>query len=983
MTLHALNAFLSGTFTWVLRTTWQASLLAVLVVTAQWLLGKRLTARTRYWLWGVVVLRLVLPPLPETRWTLFPNRAQQQTAIATAVTETKPLAVTAVLNTAPPTERPAVAIDPQQVAALKKELAAMSPPELGVNEMEPAPAVNPAAISQSQVAYSQAAIGRRWVRPGLLAVLLYLWLAGVAVKVIGLLIGSWKLARAVRACSRWNDASIDAIAMACAAESGLNAPPPMLVADHLSGPAVTGLFAPKLLLPREVVAAFSHDELRMMLLHEFAHLRRGDLQASWLLSFLQAVHWFNPVLHRAMNHVRADCELACDEFVLKAAAPDSTHRMEQTYGHALLHLAERLVRQPSSSLQGSAMASIGMLHNPRNLHRRIMMIAQFNRASGTFSGRWPVAFAGGLLLSAGVLLADAGDPSKPKPPERPDEGRGTRLGVVAGGAADRAIPGQRTESGGEAALGLRLDKFAVVGDRGGASEEMRREALKAELQMANKKLEMLAQQLGADDPQVASMRKRVDEMTQRLDALNFEMNSRPSQLPPQLTTLASGDTPESLDVSTAKLRVQSAEVNLRAKHAEVQRSKALQETGVASPGEFAKLQAEYELSQLALQKEELDLRRAELQRAQADAGRRPSFAPFGQPKAEMPPSFKPASSAGVMTEIQDAGMQKIDTATLEKLRKPQVASFDQVLLRDAISAITEQAGVDLLFDDETINDPRIPSDARVRLKVTQPTSGEQLIRWVLRGTQLGYTIDHGVVMIASRAKVEAMTTTRVYDVGSLADNSGMLPQLMQEVVAPNSWQPRGGVGLVRSYGNKLLVTQTAANHSEVEKLLMLLAAKSQGAAIAPPPPSFQGGGGPNPLNLLTAPFEQARAKASLMESASHMKQILIAIHMYASDHDGKLPHNLREELKPYLDGQADAMFLNPRVPQVKDGYTYIRAAERLADLKDPSTTVILYENIDARDSGINAGYADGHVAKAKNGDELLEQIKAMRGALPR
>ena len=56
---------------WVLRTTWEASLIALLVLLAQWLLRGRVSARWRYNLWLLMVARLVLPAVPGSRASPF------------------------------------------------------------------------------------------------------------------------------------------------------------------------------------------------------------------------------------------------------------------------------------------------------------------------------------------------------------------------------------------------------------------------------------------------------------------------------------------------------------------------------------------------------------------------------------------------------------------------------------------------------------------------------------------------------------------------------------------------------------------------------------------------------------------------------------------------------------------------------------------------------------------------------------------------
>ena len=48
-----------------------------------------------------------------------------------------------------------------------------------------------------------------------------------------------------------------------------------------------GLLRPRILLPTRVVAEFQPSELRLIFLHELAHLRRGDVAVNWLITRLE------------------------------------------------------------------------------------------------------------------------------------------------------------------------------------------------------------------------------------------------------------------------------------------------------------------------------------------------------------------------------------------------------------------------------------------------------------------------------------------------------------------------------------------------------------------------------------------------------------------------------------------------------------------------------------------------------------------------
>ena len=75
----------------------------------------------------------------------------------------------------------------------------------------------------------------------------------------------------------------------------------------------------------------------MIMLHELAHVRRRDTAINWLLVFVRAAHWWNPVFWLSAARFSTLREQACDAFVMR--------RLDQPrprqYGELLLALAQR------------------------------------------------------------------------------------------------------------------------------------------------------------------------------------------------------------------------------------------------------------------------------------------------------------------------------------------------------------------------------------------------------------------------------------------------------------------------------------------------------------------------------------------------------------------------------------------------------------------------------------------------------------------
>lgn len=98
-------------------------------------------------------------------------------------------------------------------------------------------------------------------------------------------------------------------------------------------PAVIGI-RPRIVLPADFDHRYAPGERALILAHERAHVRRGDLAVNGLLFLFRCTYWFNPLAWLASARLRRDQELACDASVL-ARYP----RARRLYGEAMLRTA--------------------------------------------------------------------------------------------------------------------------------------------------------------------------------------------------------------------------------------------------------------------------------------------------------------------------------------------------------------------------------------------------------------------------------------------------------------------------------------------------------------------------------------------------------------------------------------------------------------------------------------------------------------------
>lgn len=157
--------------------------------------------------------------------------------------------------------------------------------------------------------------GTRWVGSGI-GFAGPVWLGGGSIVTLYFLSGYARLWRLRRRARPAPPAWAAAVARLCA-RSGLARPVDILVSPDVRGPLVTGLWSATVLIPPGA-CAWSAARREAALIHELAHVERGDLAAQLAAQLLVIVHWFDPLAWYALREMRRDRELACDEAVLGA-----------------------------------------------------------------------------------------------------------------------------------------------------------------------------------------------------------------------------------------------------------------------------------------------------------------------------------------------------------------------------------------------------------------------------------------------------------------------------------------------------------------------------------------------------------------------------------------------------------------------------------------------------------------------------------------
>jgi len=239
-------------FDWLLWVSLQGSVLIGLIVLIQLILRGKLGIRWHFLLWVLLLIRLAVPWLPESKMSIFNllPKSIQQGRIIEAFSE------------------------PQRTRGMDFYFYG-----------------GYADDQETQPEGDSESVFIRFVR-----MVPLLWLLGAVVLVVYVCAGNFHLWWLVTRERPLTDQKILDLLEDCKSQMGIRTILGVVITDKVTSPALFGFVRPRLLLPAGMLDALSLKELRHVFLHELAHLKRHDIYLGYLSSLLQVLHWFNPFI---------------------------------------------------------------------------------------------------------------------------------------------------------------------------------------------------------------------------------------------------------------------------------------------------------------------------------------------------------------------------------------------------------------------------------------------------------------------------------------------------------------------------------------------------------------------------------------------------------------------------------------------------------------------------------------------------------------
>ena len=319
-----------------LSMSFSGSLLILILLLGKQFLKNKISRQWQYYIWLVVVLRLLLPFGTEVS---LMGKAYQ--AVDQAISQTAPL---------PPQQQPPLNVPGSNLApavGAEQHNETVNSPADDVTTAHPLQDIGVLLINHIWLVWLVAALG-------------------LLIRKITIYQGFMRYIKAgltpVSDIERLDELSI------VAEQSGIKKPIELCVNPLVSSPLLIGFFRPCIVLPS---ADIPEKDFRYIILHELTHYKRRDMFYKWLVQITVCLHWFNPLVHLMSREITKACEFSCDEAVLAKMGGSSA----QDYGKTLLDAMAAVGRYKEN------FGAVTLSENKHLLKERINAIMNFKKKS--------------------------------------------------------------------------------------------------------------------------------------------------------------------------------------------------------------------------------------------------------------------------------------------------------------------------------------------------------------------------------------------------------------------------------------------------------------------------------------------------------------------------------------------------------------------------------------------------------------------------
>ena len=160
----------------------------------------------------------------------------------------------------------------------------------------------------------------------------------------------------------------------------------------LNTPITVGILKPVILFPHR---SYEAEEFEMLLAHELTHYKRKDIWYKLLINVVQILHWYNPMIYLMKSKIYFECEASCDEAVLMAC--DEDERLQ--YGEMIIDIIKH------QNIKSTVLSS-GFFIGKKQIKERLSVIMDRQIKRG---GKIMISFLSGVILASNIVFGFNGN----------------------------------------------------------------------------------------------------------------------------------------------------------------------------------------------------------------------------------------------------------------------------------------------------------------------------------------------------------------------------------------------------------------------------------------------------------------------------------------------------------------------------------------------------------------------------------------------
>ena len=252
--------------TWLINMSITGSITAIIIIFIKALFKNKLSAKWQYYIWVILLIRLLVPALPESQISVFNRMPSMEYAQSNQVT----------------------------LPALNYNQEATPSQNYNFEHSNNQNLINTNQTTTNNINY----IFYAWL---IVSALLFMYFLGVYIKF------KRKIAKMDDAVER----SVLDLLDHC--KQRLLIKRDIKVVIGVDTPMLMGIFKPVIILPK----GYTLPEIKDIFVNELLHCKHGDVLAVWIATLVLCLNWFNPIMWYCFFAFRKDIELVCDGRVLE------------------------------------------------------------------------------------------------------------------------------------------------------------------------------------------------------------------------------------------------------------------------------------------------------------------------------------------------------------------------------------------------------------------------------------------------------------------------------------------------------------------------------------------------------------------------------------------------------------------------------------------------------------------------------------------